>query len=129
MRAPERLWGLRIVATPDAIEHTAYEGDVVVLRIADDEVVAIGAVAADVPDEHAIVEPESTFVGWDLTPAEFDAVVARHVEWPLPTERPALAQGLVAGMALKLWFDHDRVLVIASNGLVHEAVDRLGVPA
>ena len=129
MRAPERLWGLRVVSTPDALDHAFYEGDVVVLRIASDEALAIGAVHAELTDPYAIVEPESTFVGWDLTPQEFEHVVARHVEWPLPTERPALAQGLVAGMPLKLWFDHDRVLLISSNGLVHEVIDRLGVPA
>jgi len=129
VRAPERLWGLRVVSTPDALDHAFYEGDVVVLRIASDEVLAIGAVHAELTDPHAIVEPESTFIGWDLTLQEFEQVVARHVEWPLPTARPALAQGLIAGIPLKLWFEHDRVLLISSNGLVHEVVDRLGVPA
>jgi hypothetical protein len=129
VRAPERLWALRVVSTPEALDHAHYEGDVIVLRIANDEAIAIGAVHAELTDEHAIVEVESTFVGWDLSLAEFDGIVHRHVEWPLPAERPALAQGLVAGLPLKFWIDHDRVLMISSNGLVHEVVDRLGVPA
>ena len=94
-----------------------------------DVVLALGAVAAEITDEHAIVERETAFVGWGLSPAEFDAHVARHVEWALPTARPVLAQGLAAGMPVKLWFEHDRVLLLVSSGLVHEAVDRFGVPA
>ena len=129
MRAPERLEGLRVVATPDALDHAWFEGDVTVLRIAADEVLALGAVAAEITDDHAIVERETAFVGWGLSPAEFDAHVARHVEWALPTARPVLAQGLAAGMPVKLWFEHDRVLLLVSSGLVHEAVDRFGVPA
>ena len=128
MRAPDRLDGLRVVATPEALDHAWFEGDVVVLRIAADEVLAIGAVFAEVPDEHAIVEPETGFVGWGLTAAEFERHVARHVEWTLPTERPALAQGLAAGMPVKLWFDHDRILLVVSRGLAHEAVDRFRLP-
>ena len=33
MRAPERLEGLRVVATPDALDHAWFEGDVTVLRV------------------------------------------------------------------------------------------------
>ena len=136
MRASERLYGLRVVASPEALDHARFAGagvagEVTVLRIAADEVLALGAVSADVADPHAIVELETAFVGWQLTPAEFASNVERHVEWPLPVHRPAFVQGLIAGLPLKLWFDddHDRVLVIASSGLAHEVVDRLGVPA
>ncbi len=128
MHAPERLDGLRVVATPAALEHAYYEGDVVVLHIAHDEVFAIGAVAVEIPDEHAIIERETAFVGWGLSYAEFDRLVARHVEWLLPTNRPALAQGLAAGLPVKLWFDHDRVLLIVSSGFAHEVVERFHLP-
>ena len=43
MHAPERLDGLRVVATPDALDHAWFEGDVIVFRIAHDEVIAFGA--------------------------------------------------------------------------------------
>jgi hypothetical protein len=129
VHAPERLDGLRIVATPDALDHAFYEGDVVVVQIARDEVFAIGAVTADVPDEYAIIERETAFVGWGLSAQEFERFVSRHVEWPLPSARPALAQGLAAGLPVKLWFDHDRVLLIVSSGLAHEAADRFRLPA
>lgn len=129
MRAPDPLHGLRIVATPDALDHAWYEGDVLVVRIAPDEAFAIGAVHAELTDPHAIVEPETTFVGWSLSHDEFERHVRHHLEWPLPEHRPALAQGFAARVPIKLWLDHDRVLLIASRGLVHEVAHRLGVPA
>ncbi len=128
MHAPERLDGLRIVASPEALEHAYYEGDVVVLRIAQDEVFAIGAVAVEVPDEHAIVERETAFVGWGLSTPEFDRLIARHVEWQLPAHRPSLAQGLAAGLPIKLWLEHDGVLLIVSSGFAHEAAARFRLP-
>jgi hypothetical protein len=129
VHAPEALDGLRVVATPDALDHAWFEGDVVVIRIAHDEVFAIGAVAAEITDDHAIVERETAFVGWSLNTDEFARLVARHVEWTLPTQRPALGQGLAAGLPVKLWFEHDRVLLIVSRGFAHEAAERFHLPA
>lgn len=129
MHAPERLHGLRVVATPAALDGARIAGDALVLRIAADELIAFGAATIDVDDAYAIIEPETTFQRWRLTQAEFADHVLRHIEWRLPTARPALAQGLVAGVAVKLWLEDDHVLLIASSGLVHEVADRLGVPA
>lgn len=129
MHAPERLHGLRVVSTPAALDSARITGEALVLRIASDELIAFGASGIAVDDPFAIVEAETTFQMWELTPAEFAEHVVRHIEWALPAARPALAQGLVAGVAVKLWLDHDRVLLIASSGLVHEVADRLGVPA
>ncbi len=133
MHAPERLEGMRIVALPRALDAARYTGagtrGVTVLRIAVDEVLALGAITATVDDPHAIIERETAFVGWDLSHDEFTRLIARHIEWSVPTTRPALAQGLIAALPLKLYFDGDRVLMIASSGLVHEVVARLGVTA
>lgn len=128
MLAPERLWGLRIVSTPSALAGARYTGNVTLFAIAADEVIAIGASHVELDDPHAIIEPESTFVSWTLSYDEYEQQVARHIEWPLPAERPVLAQGLAAGMPVKLWLERDRVQLIVSSGLVHEAIHRLGVP-
>ena len=102
MLACEPLDGLRVVANPPALEAAnwlaAAGTDPIVLRIAADEALGIGVVDVLVDDPHAIVELETAFVGWRLTPAEFATHVERHVEWPLPTDRPVLGQGLVAGL-------------------------------
>ena len=129
MHAPESLDGLRIVASPAALDTARYTGATYVWRIAHDEVLAVGAVHAEVDDRYAIIERETAFMAWELSLAEFHAHVERHIEWTLPAERPALTQGLVAALPLKLWLEHDRVLVISSRGLAHEVIDRLGVPA
>ena len=42
--------------------------------------------------------------------------VAHHIEWSLPTERPALAQGAVANVPARVWLpdDGDALLVTAA---------------
>ena len=113
----ERLHGLRVVADPASLDRATWagdgHGDVTVLRLAPDDAFAIGAASVDIDDEHAIVEAEVGFVGaWvDL------AVVTPHIEWTPPTDRPALAQGSIAGVPAKLWLPADdgtAFLVIAA---------------
>jgi hypothetical protein len=118
-----------VVATPSALDAATWRPAGIALRVAADETLAIGSSAVDLDDPFAIIEPESAFVGWWLTPDQFSTFVVPHLEWVLPTQRPSLAQGLVAGVPLKLWLEADRVLVITSSGLAHEAVDRLFGPA
>jgi hypothetical protein len=111
--ALEPLAGLRVIAHPVALDGARWHGtDVTVLRFAPDDTFAIGAGGVDIDDEHAIVEPEVGYVGAWLP---VDAV-ARHVEWPLPAERPALAQGFVATVPAKVWLpdDGDALLLTAA---------------
>ena len=104
MPALEPLQGLRVVAHPAALDAARWDGDAVtVLRLAPDDALGLGAAGVDVDDEDAIVEPEAGYAGaW----FPLDAVVA-HIEWPLPVERPALAQGSIAGVPAKLWLPGD----------------------
>ena len=122
---PIRLHGLRVVAMPQALDAAQWRPDGIVLRVAADEALAIGCTDVAITDPYAIVETESAFVGWWLTTEQFAACVEPRLEWPLPHQRPVLAQGLVAGVPLKLWLESDRVLVITSSGLAHEAAARL----
>ena len=113
MPALDRLHGLRVVADPAALDAARWQGtDVTVLRLAPDDAFAIGATGVEVWDEHAIVEPEPGFVGAWLPVAD----VAHHVEWSLPTERPALAQGAVAQVPARVWLpdDGDALLITAA---------------
>ena len=84
---------------------------------------AIGAASLQVAGEHIVVD-EVGFVGWWLTPEELDHVVT-HIDWPLPTDRPALAQGLIAGVPAKLWLDEDRALLLCAAAYAHELEERL----
>jgi hypothetical protein len=139
VHGPEPLHGLRVVARSDAIDAAIADGRIasgaIVIRIAADDAFVIGASSVTLDDPAAIVEPESAFVGWWLTPDQL-ADIAHHIEWPVP--RPIagtaqLAQGLIAGIPMKLWFADatdageagTRVMLIVSRGLAHEAGERL----
>ena len=123
MPALEPLRGLRVAADPAALDVARWHGpDVTVLRLAPDDALAIGAETVDVDDEHAIVEPEAGFAGVWL-PVE---VIAHHLEWPLPAERPALAQGFVATVPAKVWLPDDgEALLLTAAAYADELAGRL----
>ena len=106
-----RIQGTRIVATAAALDAAMFPAGALVLRLALDEVFVTMQVLPDaVSDPHAIVEPDSGFVGAWVSAPDALAILARHCEWEPPQQRPAFAQGAVAGLAVKLWFEADRVL-------------------
>jgi hypothetical protein len=129
--ALESLHGLRVVASPEALDGARWEGtDVVVLRFAPDDAFALGARGVDVDDEHAIVEPEAGFVGAWLDAEALVGEVVPHIEWPLPVDRPILAQGTIAGVPAKLWLTldaggADRALLVALAAHAEELGGRL----
>ena len=119
----ERLSGLRVVADPAALDAAAWAEGVTVLRLGPDDTFAIDATGVAVDDAHAIVAEEAGFsaawVGLDT--------VRRHVEWALPAERPALAQGFVATVPARVWLpdDGDRALLITPTAYADELAGRL----
>ena len=123
MRAPELLEGLRVVASPAAIDEATLPTGATMLRIAPDDALVAGAATLTIDDPFAIVEPEYTFVHWRLRPAEFDTL-RHHIEWPVPAVGQ-LGQGLIAGVPAKIMITRDDVLLIVSAGLAHELSERL----
>ena len=123
--ALEALPGLRVVASPEALDAVPWDERAVVLRFAPDDAFAIGVTGIDITDEHAIVAEETGFVGAWLTVDEFTEHVIPHVEWPLPDARPALGQGFIAGVPAKLWLTGDRALLICAASYAHELAERL----
>ena len=124
MRAPEPIHALRVVASPDALDDLAWTDEVAALRLAPDDLLAVGAASVQVNGEHLVVD-EAGFVGWWLTPDEVRGQVLPHLDWPLPTARPALGQGLVAGVPAKLWLSEDRALLLCAAAYAHELEERL----
>ena len=123
MRGPERLHAWRIVADPRAIDTL----DVAIaLRVAPDDVLVLDDAEPAVDDAHAIVVPERGYVGWEVAPAELDELVHGHIEWRLPGERPALAQGLIAQVPAKVWLRPDgSALLLCAAPLADELQERL----
>jgi hypothetical protein len=123
VRAPEQLSGVRVVATPAAIDTARLPAGATMLRIAPDDAIVAGTATLTLDDPYAIVEPEYAFVRWRLTPAEFDGVT-HHIEWPLPAQGQ-LGQGLIAGVPAKILIEPEQVLLVVSAGLAHELSERL----
>jgi hypothetical protein len=103
------------------------------VRVAPDDALVIDATVDDAApvathDPYAIIEPEAMFRGAWLDDAQLEALTHK-LEWPLPAERPALAQGMVYGLAIKLVLETDRTLLIVSGSAFHEVADRLGAVA
>ena len=123
MPALDRLHGLRVVADPTALDAARWRGDdITILRFAPDDAFALGATGVDIDDEHAIVESEPGFAGAWLP---LDAV-AHHVEWSIPAERPALAQGAVAQVPARVWLpDGGDALLITAAAHADELASRL----
>ena len=129
MRAPEPLRGWRVVAAPealDALDAVAPSGSA--LRLApDDLLVLAGGQAPVVDDPDAIVVPEAGFVGWELDDAATTSVLRHHVEWAPPPDRPALAQGLIAGVPAKLCLREDgSALLLCAKAYAVELQERIG---
>ncbi len=125
MPALDGFRGLRVVASPEALDSAPWNEQVVALRFAPDDVFAIGATGIEVTDEHAIVAEEAGFVGTWLTPDELVERGIPHIEWPLPDARPALGQGFIAGVPCKLWLTDDRALLLCPASYAHELAERL----
>ena len=125
MLALEPLRGLRVVASPEALDTAPWTDRVVVLRFAPDDAMIFGATTLDVSGEHAIVVDEAGFVGCWLSAEELTEHVLPHVDWPLPDDRPVLTQGLVAGVPAKLWLTTDKSLLLCAAAYAHELSERL----
>ena len=127
MLALNRLKGTRIVATPAALDNARWPSDALALRLAADEVFVTTAVAASaVADPHAIVAPDGGFVGAWLPLADALDVLERTCEWEPPHARPVFAQGMVAGLPVKLWFEAERVLFVVAAPYATDLAERIG---
>ncbi len=111
----------RIVATPAALDAAHWPPEALVLRFAPDEALIMSAVTEGVDsiieaiildDPHAIVIAETGYAGLWLAADKALDFLERACEWALPSDRPAFAQGAVAGIPTKLWFEEQQVLFI-----------------
>ena len=112
------LEATRAVAAPAALDALAadapWPGDALALRTAPDEILVTAPPDFQVAgDPHAIVERETGFSCVWLDAADTVALLDRECDWERPAGRPALAQGEIAGIPVKLWFEAKRTLLLA----------------
>jgi len=121
----ERVHTTRIVATPAALDAARWPAGHIALRTAADEMLITPPPAEPlVADEHAIVLAGRSLLGGWSAAALALTVLERECEWELPRARPAFAQGMVAGLPLKLWFESERVLVLVAGPFAHDLAER-----
>ena len=127
MRALERLTGTRIVSTPAAIESAMWPKDARVFPLAPDEVFVDAAIdASRIDDLDAIVVRETGFSGVWVERATALDFLQRECDWKLPAHSESVfAQGLVAGLPVKVWFEADRVLFFVASPLAQDFMERL----
>jgi hypothetical protein len=121
-----RMSGTRIVASPASLDNAVFPKRALVFRFASDEVFVTAKVDAKrIADPYAIVVPEQGFSGIWLAKNQADEFLRASCEWELPTMRPAFAQGMVAGLAMKLYFEEKRVLLMVPAPFAQTLLERL----
>jgi len=111
----------RIVATSSALDQAAWPADTLVFRIATDEVLVTPPVdGLNLEDPHAIIVPDGGFATAWVAADQALAFLERACEWALPSQRPAFAQGAVAGVPIKLWLEDERILFVVPVPYVHD---------
>lgn len=108
----KRLAMTRIVALAEALDSADFAG-ALVFRVARDEAFVYGQCdELNLDDTHAIITQEASLVGAYLSSQEAERFLEHECLWELPKTRPAFAQGAVAHMPLKLYFEAERVLIM-----------------
>lgn len=112
-----RLEATRVSATPAAldalVERPPWPAGTLAFRTAHDELLVTASPDFEVArDPHAIVEREAAFSYVWLDDSTAERFLDRECEWRRPDARPALAQGEVAGIPAKLWFEAGRTLIL-----------------
>lgn len=119
----ERISATRIIAAPDALNTLRRP---MLMRVAADEAIVIGSFEESLAgDPHAIIQPETGFMGVWLSADFARSFLERACEWEPPPVTPAFAQGSVAGIPAKLWFERDRVLFLVPAPYAHDFEERI----
>lgn len=122
----KRLPATRIVATPAALDAASWPANARIFRFAPDELLVTPPVDnPGLDDPHAIVIADSSYAGVWLPKVEALAFLEQACEWELPAARPAFAQGSVAGIPTKLWFEADQVLFIIPAPYIVDFEERM----
>lgn len=121
----EVLAGRRVVALPAALDAASWPEGAKVLRFAPDDALVVGHGQIEIDDSHAIVEADSGFCFLRMTEQAVVDLLARGASWELPETRPCLAQGMVAGLPVKVFVDDGDAMLITPAPFAAELEARL----
>lgn len=115
----QRLLMTRIVAKPEALDAVSF--DELSFRVAPDELYILGDVnTSSINDDFAIIRTEASMSSVYLDTDEAMHFLEHECAWKLPTERPAFVQGMVAHLAVKLYFEREQVLFMVAAPFAHD---------
>ncbi len=120
----KRIPMIRIVALPSALDEADF-ADALSFRVAPDEVYVQTGVMPSLKDEHAIITKEASLAGVWLSSQDAHHFLEHECVWELPSERPAFAQGAVAHLPVKLYFEEGRVLIMTAAPYAYDLSERL----
>jgi hypothetical protein len=120
----------RVVALPAALDAAARDEEAMI-RVANDEALFL---CDDCPDHIGLADPSAIVVsddGWCgswMSMLAFVSLCAHAIDYPIPTARPVVMQGLIAGVPAKVWLrdDDEDVLLFVQAAFAHELTARLG---
>jgi len=138
----EPLLCTRLVATAAALEAARWPSGSIAMRVAPDEMLVVRSDAADpadpadpsvvspvslvgAADPHAIIEEDAGWRGVWVPSDQALGLVERGCRWEPPRARPAFAQGALADLPVKIWFEKDRVLFIVAAPFAADLEARL----
>lgn len=123
MPAVETFSGLRVVASPAALDGAAWPAGATVLRLAADEALVLGTDRVDVADPHALVELETGLCGAQMERGALEEWLEREAEWLPPVS--GVGQGMAAGLPVKVWMGDEAALLLTRGSLAAELQERL----
>jgi hypothetical protein len=121
--AVESRPGIRVVASPQDLDGAIWPAHATVLRLAADEVLVLDVDQVAVADPHALVEVEEGYCGVGMERPMLEAWLGQEAEWSLPPS--GFAQGMAAGLPVKVWVEGDRALLLTRASLAAELEQRL----
>ena len=121
----EIINGRRVVATASAIDSGHFPPNALLLRIAPDDVLVIGDGSIEVSDDAAIIEADFGWCALRVGEEQVMEIIAHRAAWSPPADRPVLVQGMIAGLAAKVYLHGDDSLVIVATPFGTELEERL----
>ncbi len=108
-----RLIATRIATTAAAADKLHAPAGSVMIRTAIDETLIFPPVPdISVDDDYAIIIEDGSYASAWLDIDFALRWLPYNCAWEMPTVRPAFAQGMIADIATKLYFEQERVLMI-----------------